>query len=435
MSQCEPQKSAGPWQSTEGVKKTRPRESRPTPGTGAHESGRLLQREAGVALPSGPKNLSEKQLEGYFLEIEKCENHIVQKMATIVGKDQIAKYLSYLDRHDELKDPPQPLNGDSTGSVLRKPDIDAYCRGSLPPLIEPLDRNRLHESASYELRLGSRYRLGSSRNAEWLTDTEDRTLTIPAHGIAVVTTYEWLNIPGYLIARWNLRVRMVYRGLVWVGSLQVDPGYQGFLFCPIYNLSDRPQALRYKDPLFIIDFVTTTRATGEYDAWHFKRHDRYATFDFDRLDDQKIDSAPKHDIDRLDKDVKVDRFKDTMLTVVGVIVAAVAIIATFGLGKTEWDSNWVPSVLAGFALALSLVAIIVASRKQEGRSVGLLFAAVTAVAAAVAFVAIRPTVDVGPGGILLSFWPMTALAGAGLAIVLSVFALAYLHSLGRRLPH
>jgi len=51
---------------------------------------------------------------------------------------------------------------------------------------------------------------------------------------------------------------MVYKGLVWVGSLQVDPGYRGYLFCPLYNLSDKEQELTYKEPLLTIDFVRTT---------------------------------------------------------------------------------------------------------------------------------------------------------------------------------
>ena len=63
----------------------------------------------------------------------------------------------------------------------------------------------------------------------------------------MVTTYEWLNVPGFLIGRWNLKVKKVYNGLVWVGSLQVDPGYQGFLSCPLYNLSSKPQVIQFKE--------------------------------------------------------------------------------------------------------------------------------------------------------------------------------------------
>ena len=104
-------------------------------------------------------------------------------------------------------------------------------------------------------RLGSYYRMDGK---DYELSDDNKVLKIPRHGIAIVRTYEWINMPGFLVGRWNLKVKMVYKGLVWVGSLQVDPGYRGYLFCPLYNLSDKEQELIYKDPLFTIDFVRTT---------------------------------------------------------------------------------------------------------------------------------------------------------------------------------
>jgi len=46
--------------------------------------------------------------------------------------------------------------------------------------------------------------------------------------------------------------------LLCVGGPQVDPGYVGHLFCPIYNLSDRPVTLRFGEELALMDFVKTT---------------------------------------------------------------------------------------------------------------------------------------------------------------------------------
>ena len=60
-----------------------------------------------------------------------------------------------------------------------------------------------------------------------------------------------------MIARWNIRVRHAYAGLLWVGGPQVDPGYAGYLFCPIYNLSDKPVTLYKGEPLALMDFSRT----------------------------------------------------------------------------------------------------------------------------------------------------------------------------------
>ena len=51
---------------------------------------------------------------------------------------------------------------------------------------------------------------------------------------------------------------MVYEGLLWVGALQVDPGWQGKLPCPIYNLASRTIVISHRQKLFSIDFVRTT---------------------------------------------------------------------------------------------------------------------------------------------------------------------------------
>jgi len=320
-----------------------------------------------VVSPKGSNQLTDAQLSKYIREIDECNNEVVQKLSTIVDKKQIARYLSYLDKHEALADPPKFALSTGVGSVLRKPDIQSFCSELTPPLIDPADDPKcFKEAASYQLRLGSRYRTGESDSAEWLTDTK-KDLVIPPHGIAIVSTYEWLNIPGCLIARWNLKVRMVYRGLVWVGSLQVDSGYQGFLFCPIYNLSNQSQILIYKDPLFIIDFVTTTPAAGKYGLWEL-RGDRYSTFDFDRLDEQKIRSAPEESFKKMDDKIddikkKTETFQDRTIIIFGIIFAALAIISTLGLANIVWDVDWIPAVMSGFALAFAVVALYIARRK------------------------------------------------------------------------
>lgn len=313
--------------------------------------------------PKGTNQPTEEQLSKYIREIDKCNNDIVQKLSTIVDKKQVARYLSYLDQHEALANPPELTKSTAVGSVLRKPDIQSFCDKRTPPLIDPLDQNCLRESASYELRLGSRYRIGESDSAEWLTDSK-KDLIIPSHGIAIVSTYEWLNIPGCLIARWNLMVRMVYRGLVWVGSLQVDPGYQGFLFCPIYNLSNQPQILIYKDPLFIIDFVLTTPAPDKYGLWE-PRGGRYSTFDFDRLDEQRIQSAPKQQFDEMDAVIEnmtseIRRFQQVIFVVLAIIIAAVAVIANLGFfGRFEDADNlaWASIIASGIAVLMASFAL------------------------------------------------------------------------------
>jgi deoxycytidine triphosphate deaminase len=124
-------------------------------------------------------------------------------------------------------------------------------------LIRPFNRENL-KPAGYELTVGNEYFLSGSFFELDAGDDDKRTVTIPPFDVAILKTTEIVCMPTYLIARWNIRVRHAYSGLLWVGGPQVDPGYVGHLFCPIYNLSDKPVTLQVGDPIALMDFVKTT---------------------------------------------------------------------------------------------------------------------------------------------------------------------------------
>jgi len=124
-------------------------------------------------------------------------------------------------------------------------------------LIIPFSKDHL-KPANYKLRIGDEYAIkGQIRQ---LSDQAGRNhLTIEPFDVAVIKTLETLNMPTFLIGRWNIRVQLAYEGLLWVGGPQVDAGYVGHLFCPIYNLSDKPVTLKYGDSIAVIDFTKTSQ--------------------------------------------------------------------------------------------------------------------------------------------------------------------------------
>jgi deoxycytidine triphosphate deaminase len=142
-----------------------------------------------------------------------------------------------------------------TRGVLLSDEIEFYALNH--SLIAPFDRANL-KPAAYELTIGDEYFLSGEFLA--LSDESDpkSRVVIPPFQVAVLKTTEVLCLPRYIIARWNIRVRHAYSGLLWVGGPQVDPGYVGHLFCPIYNLSDKEVTLRKGDRIAVIDFVKTT---------------------------------------------------------------------------------------------------------------------------------------------------------------------------------
>ncbi len=290
---------------------------------------------------------------------EELYRQLDYELGDFISKDRLKRYSEFLTKKPFLSD----ISGiDITkGGLLSSNDIirlsDSKQREL--PLIDPFepdDHEKLLKSASYLLRLGSHYRVGDKEGHLTL---DNPTITIPKHGIAIVTTYEWVNIPTFLIARWNLRVHKVYEGLVWVGGPQVDPGYQGFLFCPIYNLSHSDQTLTYKRGLFTMDFQYTSSVS---EAWSPRIEDR-TTYTFKGLDKKRIKSGPEEEFIEMRRDISnirrdVQRSQGVVFSMISILVAALAIMATLN-ATSGWNQYSSPLVLSIFSIIISLCALVV----------------------------------------------------------------------------
>ena len=164
-----------------------------------------------------------------------------------------------------------------------------------------------------------------------------------------------------------------------LSSVKSAPGWEGPLFCPIYNLAERTVVLKYGEPMFTIDFTHTTEIGGAYKE--LKENPDYSRIWFiprpettlAEHDRHRLHSAPYEALRELRE---LRNFRNI-----------------------------------GYA-AITLVLLIL-----------------TFMVAALAVVAVEPTVE--PGGPFLSFWPMTALVGSAVSIVLSLGAIVFI-GLNRR---
>jgi dCTP deaminase len=205
---------------------------------------------------------------------------------------------------------------DEKPGVLLSSEIVRLSEGPLK-MISPFyrDKKRL-KPAAYHLSLGKHYRI--ARKTGLLSD-RDPYLKIEPYQVAIVETWEELNMPPNVIGRWNLRISGVYKGLLWVGGPQVDPCFRGHLYCPLYNLSTVSVTLVYKEPFATIDFVRTTDGRSvPFDQKRRKMSDY----------DTELESAPAETLKKVNRvERRVQVFESTMLTTIGIIIAALAIIA------------------------------------------------------------------------------------------------------------
>ena len=140
---------------------------------------------------------------------------------------------------------------DEPAGVLLSDQIEFYIKEFR--LVVPYDPKALR-SAQYTLRVGVKcYCNGKTSKI----DKENPVRIVP-NGLVYIQIYEYFNIPYYLIARYSLRVKQVYRGLIVDNGLQVDPGFHGHISVPVYNFTDEFKKLEFKERLLSVDFVKTT---------------------------------------------------------------------------------------------------------------------------------------------------------------------------------
>ncbi|MFH1884719.1 MAG: hypothetical protein ABIL62_18630 [Planctomycetota bacterium] len=145
-----------------------------------------------------------------------------------------------------------PINDEAKkGAVLLSDQIAYYVEKV--NMISPFDPEAIRP-ASYVLHVGSEYYIDETPSK--LNEGEE--IIIPENGLVYVQTREWLNIAYYLIARYNLEVRQLYRGFLLDDGLQIDPGYHGHFYCPIHNLTNQEKKLKYGDRFVVIDFIRTS---------------------------------------------------------------------------------------------------------------------------------------------------------------------------------
>jgi len=242
-----------------------------------------------------------------------------------------------------------------TGAVLLSDQIEWYVREF--KLIDPFDPDNL-KPASYQLSIGEKYAIGGE-----LRELKGKGDKIEIHpfNVAIIQTNEKVKIPKDLIARWNIRVTLAYQGLLWVGGPQGDPGYEGHLYCPIYNLSNESVKLSQYDKIATIDFTKTTPYI-EKNVVPFarKRNDAITEYNYTLQSGlftevgQRIDKiAEKTSSDVQEVRSRLDAFIFTVITLIGIILTVISVLIVFSSGH-----DFSAPVIALISSIISFIALM-----------------------------------------------------------------------------
>ncbi len=148
-------------------------------------------------------------------------------------------------------------------ALLNSADIEDYVRA-----IGLIDRNDFRvdrlKPASYEIGFGNYFaiaipnELDSNGNYCWKYRYllhEDSAIILPPNSMIYVSLDTRIKLPPYIAARFNLKIKHVYRGLLAGSGPLVDPGFQNKLFVPLHNLSSKEYSFRKGDGFIWMEFT------------------------------------------------------------------------------------------------------------------------------------------------------------------------------------
>ncbi|GHS91784.1 hypothetical protein FACS1894107_06040 [Planctomycetales bacterium] len=177
----------------------------------------------------------------------------MNRLKSKVGNEYLRK--SAEDKHtDFAKVDPFP---DVPDALLNSADIVKYVLTT--GIIEPFVPENLL-GATYKCEFSGEYIFWDAKRIKHkhvLSNNEK--LIIKPNSIVFLGIKPLFYIPEYMVLRFNLRVKNVYKGLLLGTGPVVDPGYTGKLFIPLHNLTSNEYFIKSNAALIDIEFTKLSK--------------------------------------------------------------------------------------------------------------------------------------------------------------------------------
>jgi deoxycytidine triphosphate deaminase len=202
--------------------------------------------------------------------------------------------------------------------------------------------------AKYDVSLGKMYFKNGNYGILDESLPSTMTLSIEPYELVFVESYEIFKIPKNIVAVYDLRVKCCLGGLGLQTGLQLDPEYHGRIFCPLFNFTDTPVKLDYKEHLASVQFIYTTLSNEDVEKiTSCDRNDLMSLSEaldkkpplsglkdlYDKINKTNTDVVSKiKEIDEYNKridilDTKIENFTRTNFSAMAFVVGALSVMA------------------------------------------------------------------------------------------------------------
>lgn len=175
------------------------------------------------------------------------------------------------------------------------------------------------KGASYDLLLGDEYYYDGK--IKRLTDSSS-FLTIEPYDYAIVSCKERARIPRDIIGKFGLTVGLFCQGIILSNGPQIDPGFNGTLFCLLFNTSNQAVHLKRGMHYATIEFNKLIKPAPPYEGSYQEK-----TKIIDYIPANALHGAInelKKEIEQLKKESKL--MQNIYLAVVGILFAILSIL-------------------------------------------------------------------------------------------------------------
>jgi len=118
-------------------------------------------------------------------------------------------------------------------------------------------------NSSYDLSLGDEYYYKGKIKS---LSSKNPFILIEPYDYAIVTSKEIANFPNDIAGRFDLKVSLFCQGVVLSNGTQIDPGFEGKLFCLLFNTSNSPVVLKRGQHYSTIEFIKLLEPTDGYEG-------------------------------------------------------------------------------------------------------------------------------------------------------------------------